>query len=218
MTAMLNPATRTFLEAQLSGDRRRALDLVAELQATGRLSPSAVRAEVIRPAQVEIGRLWETSAISIAQEHMATAIAHLALASLFEREAPQPSNGRRVVVACVDGELHEFPARLVADELEAAGFEVRFLGASVPAAALVDLAMRERPDLVLLSATLAMHADTVRTTVAALRARLPGLPVAVGGQVCAWVETLGTELGVPIAGCDAATLVAQAETLLDVSS
>src|SRR5688572_28509817 len=102
-----------FLEAQLAGDRRKALELISAAAPSERFSPAVLRAHVIRPAQAEIGRLWETNAISIAQEHMATAISHLALAALFERDAPRPPNGCKVILASVEGELHEFPARLV---------------------------------------------------------------------------------------------------------
>jgi MerR family transcriptional regulator, light-induced transcriptional regulator len=207
-----------FLEAQLAGDRRKALELISAAAPSKRFSPAVLRAHVIRPAQAEIGRLWETNAISIAQEHMATAISHLALAALFERDAPRPPNGCKVIVACVDGELHEFPARLVADEFDVAGYDVRFLGASVPADHLVSMITRERPDLIVLSATLALHADSVRRTVARIREKTgTEIPIAIGGQVCAWVASLADELGATLTGCDALDLVDDASELLGVA-
>ena len=206
-----------YVAAQLAGDRRKALELVSGLVDEQRLTHGSIRAGVIRAAQQEIGRLWQENEISVAQEHMATAISHLALAELFRRERPAPRNGRKVIVACVDGELHDFPARLVADELDVAGFDVRFLGASVPTDTLLTFVAREDPDLLVLSATMAFHADAVRHAVERIRRHTNGrLPIAVGGQVCAWVESLGGELGVEITGCDAAALVDQARTLLGV--
>jgi len=207
-----------FLEAQLAGDRRKALELISTAAPSERFSPAVLRAHVIRPAQAEIGRLWETNAISIAQEHMATAISHLALAALFERDAPRPPNGCKVIVACVEGELHEFPARLVADEFDVAGFDVRFLGASVPADHLVSMITRERPALIVLSATLALHADSVRRTVARIREKTGReIPIAIGGQVCEWVASLAGELDATLTGCDALTLVDDASELLGVA-
>ena len=216
--ASLADVREQFVAAQLAGDRRRALDLISQAPSLSGASPSEVRAHVIRPAQAEIGRLWQTNAISIAQEHMATAISHLALAALFDKDRPKTPNGRTVIVACVEGELHEFPARLVADELDVAGFEVRFLGASVPTDHLLSFIDREKPDLVVLSATLALHADAVRSTVKRIReANGRRLPIAVGGQICNWVTALGAELGVEITGCDAAGLVEDAVRLLGVA-
>ena len=145
---------------------------------------------------------------------MATAISQLALADLFQREQPPMPNGRKIIVACVDGELHDFPARMVADELDVAGFDVRFLGASVPVDSLVSFIARENPDLLVLSATMPFHADNVRTAVAQVRRLAPGLPIAVGGQVCDGVESLARELDVELSGCDVSTLVREARSLL----
>lgn len=208
---------RRFLAAQLAGDRRTAIALVSEARTLANVPPGGIRAHVIGAAQKEIGRLWQRNEISIAQEHMATAISQLALAELFRHEALPERNGRKVVVACVDGELHEFPARLVADELDVAGFDVRFLGASVPLEALMSFIAREDPDLLVISATMAFHVDAVREAVGRVRRIAPHLPVAIGGQVCEWVDSLGRELEADIAGCDASELVRAAKALLKVA-
>lgn len=206
-----------FLEAQLAGDRRRAMELVTHARTSSTISAHDIRTHVIRAAQQEIGRLWQRNEISIAQEHMATAISQLALSELFRHEPPPRPNGRKVIVACVDGELHDFPARLVADELDVAGFDVRFLGASVPLDALLSFIAREDPDLLVISATMAFHADNVRTAVRRIRAIAPGLPIAVGGQLCEWVDSLGRELELDLSGCDAAELVLGAKALLRIA-
>ena len=204
-----------YLAAQLAGDRRRALQLITAHAQAGDDVRHRLRRDVVRAAQAEIGLMWQHNRISIAQEHMATAISHLALAEIFRQEHPAAPIGHTVVVACVDGELHEFPARLVADELDLAGFDVRFLGASVPLKDLLAFIAAERPDLIVLSATMAFHADVVRQAVTALRQATGGaLPIAIGGQVCTWVETLAADLQVEISGCDAATLVREARELL----
>ena len=217
MTSSLDDVREQFLAAQLAGDRRRALTLVNDLTAAGAHTATDVRKHVIRAAQHEIGRLWQKNSISIAQEHMATAISQLALAELFRHERPSSPNGRKVVVACVEGELHDFPARLVADELDVAGFDVRFLGANVPVDALLSFIAREDPDLLVLSATMAFHAESVRTTVSHIRSIAADLPIAVGGQICEWVDSLGRELEVAISGCDAGELVREARRLLQVA-
>lgn len=213
----LDELRRAFLEAQLAGDRRAALALIATACAEG--TPGGdVRMHVIRAAQAEIGRLWQRNDISIAREHMATAISQLALAEVFRHESAPERNGRKIVVACVAGEMHDFPARLVADELDLAGFDVRFLGANVPLDSLLAFIAREDPDLLVLSTTMAFHADSLRATVAQVRRLVPGLPIAIGGQVCEWIERLGSELGVEISGCDVSELVRDARQLLQVAS
>ena len=135
---------------------------------------------------------------------MATAISQLALADLFQREQPPMPNGRKIIVACVrDGELHDFPARMVADELDVAGFDVRFLGASVPIDSLVSFIARENPDLLVLSATMPFHADNVRTAVAQVRRLARGCrsPLAVR-YATAWSRLPGnSRSSCPVAMC-----------------
>ncbi|HTV24253.1 MAG TPA: B12-binding domain-containing protein, partial [Polyangiaceae bacterium] len=121
----------SYLRAQLGGDRREALRLIVEDGLKRGLSCLDIH-KVIQHAQNEIGRLWQEDRITIAQEHMATAISQVVLSHVYQyADAPVP-NGKRVLVACVEGELHDFPSRLVADALDLAGFEVRYLGANTP--------------------------------------------------------------------------------------
>lgn len=195
-----------YLQAQLRGDRREALRLVVEDGVERGAGVMDVHDRVISAAQREIGRLWEENTISVAQEHMATAISQLALAHLFQHAPEVPSVGRRVVVACIEGELHDFPARLAADALELAGFEVKFLSANVPTESLVTSVRTESPDLVALSATMPTTAGALRTAVDALRRRGPaGVRIAIGGRACS--EELANDLGVDAWGREAADLV-----------
>jgi methanogenic corrinoid protein MtbC1 len=209
--------TASYLRAQLGGDRREALRLIVD-EGLGRgLSCEDVH-KVIRHAQSEIGRLWQEDRISIAQEHMATAISQLVLSHVYQYANPPTPNGKKVMVACVEGELHEFPARLVADALDLAGFEVRYLGASVPHAALLQMLDAEKPDLLVLSATMTFNVPQLREAVARVRERSGTLPLAVGGGACAFSPGLAGELGADLAGTDADELVALARRRLGVSS
>ena len=184
-----------YVNLQLRGDRREALHFVDGLVSQGH-SVSDIQQHVIAAAQREIGRMWEESRIGIAQEHMATAISQLVLAQLYRHAQPQPPRSRKVVVACVEGELHDFPARLVADELDLAGYETRFLGADVPTASLLQAIEQEKPDLLALSITMPFHAASLRRQMASVREHTHGsLPIAVGGLACAQLEPITRELG-----------------------
>jgi methanogenic corrinoid protein MtbC1 len=206
-----------FMAAQLKGDRREALRLVIDEGLNRGASVRDVQLGVIQEAQRTIGHLWQENAVTIAQEHLATAISHIALSHLYAHAEQQPANGRKVVVACVEGELHDLPARLVSDALELAGFEVRFLGASVPVDSLVRMVNEERPDLVALSTTMPFNVPALRTAVARLRRDGPkGLAIAVGGAACEWIAGTAKEVGADATGCDAEEVVAAAETLLGV--
>lgn len=206
-----------FVTAQLGGNGREALRVVIEDGLNRGLLPFDLH-EVIKDAQREIGRLWQEDRITIAQEHMATAISQVALGHVYQRMTPAAANGKKVLVACVEGELHDFPARLVADALDLAGFEVRYLGASVPIDSLLLMIDKEKPDLLALSVTMSFNVTALRTAVAKIRAHVKGpLPIAVGGGACAGDRSLTAELGADLTGADAAELVENARSLLGLA-
>jgi MerR family transcriptional regulator, light-induced transcriptional regulator len=141
---------------------------------------------------------------------MATAISQIALAYVYQSATPARSNGKKVVVACVNGELHDFPARLAADALDLAGYDTRFLGADVPNKSLLSaLALeRERPDLVALSVTMTFNMPALRIAVQDVRrAHGDSLPIIVGGNACGGQQNLAAELGANAYGSDARELV-----------
>jgi methanogenic corrinoid protein MtbC1 len=202
----LQELVERFVTAQLAGDRAGVLAIVADARRRG-IGVREVQIRVIAEAQREIGRLWEINRVSIAQEHLATALAHLALARLYEPVASAPRRPT-VLLACVQGEHHDFGPRIAADVLDGAGYDVRFLGADVPTGSLADLAERTRPDVICLSATMLFHLPALRAAVAAIRAKLPDAPILVGGRA---IEQAGAPPGTERAGVTADDLLAAIE-------
>lgn len=201
-----------YLAAQLAGDRREALRLILEDGLGSGATVSQLQLDVVGAAQREIGRLWQENRISIAQEHMASAISQVALAQLYERAERAPANGTLVLVACVQGELHELPARLAADTLDLAGFDVRYLGADVPTVALLSMIDEVQPHLLALSATMAFNVAALRSAVERVRAHAPQLPIVVGGSAG---SAIASQLEVGAAGSDAAAVVEAARRALE---
>ena len=213
----LDELSRSYLAAQLAGDRREAIRLLME-EGIGRgTSVLDLHLQVIQQAQREIGRLWEESAISVAQEHQATAVSQLALAHLYQQSIRRPPVGKAVLVACVEGELHDLGARICADVLELHGFAVRFLGANVPTDCLLPFVERTRPDLVALSVTLPTHLSAARSAVEVLRARSE-TPLAVGGQALQEHGAAEGWTGVAIVGADALELLRSVRTTLGIAA
>jgi methanogenic corrinoid protein MtbC1 len=205
-----------YLRAQLGGNRREAVRVILEDGLERGLSCRDVHA-VIQRAQQEIGRLWLEDRITVAQEHMATAISQVVTSHVYQYAEAALPNGKKVMVACVEGELHDFPARLVADALDLAGFDVRFLGANVPTPHLIGMLDEVAPDLLVLSVTMTFNLPALRKAVAGARERQPGLRLAVGGGACAWNDGLHAELDADVVGCSADELVSRARQLLGVT-
>ncbi len=138
---------------------------------------------VIAPAMRRIGCLWEEGAITVADEHLATAITHRVMASAygmsFGRAASRPG---RILLAAVEGQRHGMGLRMAADILELGGYEVNYVGEDVPLDALVGAIEMRNPDLIGLSSTLDFETSSLGVAVAQLTERFPETPILLGGQ------------------------------------
>ena len=170
---------------------------------------------VLQPAQYRIGQLWEHNQITAAREHLATAITASMMVELVAATPRQTGTGACVLVACVQGELHDLGARMVADFLELDGIGVRFLGANVPTDSLLGLIKEEQPQLVVLSMTMPEHLDQLQEAIAGIR-RATGarLPVLVGGQALEWMPDLVGRVDADLAGRDAYQTLQAARSIL----
>ena len=127
-----------------------------------------------------MGELWQQNELTVADEHAATAVVDLALAAAcLEAERRPHAPGGTVVVACAEEEWHVMPARMFAEQLTAAGWDVVFLGASTPAEHLQRFVAAEPPAAVAVSCTVPLYLHGARRAIAASHAA--GVPVLAGG-------------------------------------
>lgn len=163
--------SQDFLRALLEGNRKAAQETVgAVMRNQGALVDVGI--SVIQPAMYEIGFLWQRNRITVAQEHMATAITQNVMARLFaEAEFAEPLN-RKAIFACVPGNHHSLGLRMVSDAFEVTGWNVQFLGADVPGQDLITQVDHWRPELVGLSISLPGHIKMAREVIQKLRAEL----------------------------------------------
>lgn len=200
-----------YLNTLLGGYRSAAARLLLESAAAGE-PVQALCLQALQPALREIGRLWQTGRINVAQEHFFSAATQTVMAQLMAQAPPQPHDGRRVVVACVAGDRHELGARMVGDFLELAGWQCRLCGADTPTDALLDLLATQSADVLALSASMACHLHTLQAVLEALRAdlRCASVRVLVGGAPFALDPGLWRRLGADGSAMDAAGAVAAA--------
>ncbi|HEX2190998.1 MAG TPA: B12-binding domain-containing protein [Longimicrobiaceae bacterium] len=198
-------AAAGYLEALLAGDRRRAFSVVDRARAAG-LGHREVYLEVFQPALREVGRLWQENRITVADEHLATAITQAAMARLYDDLfTVARSRGPLLVAACADSERHEVGLRMICDLLELEGWDTVFLGATTPIDGLVRMVEERRPAVVALSASIAPHLARVGEAVRALRERLGGAAplIAVGGRPFLDDPVLAGRLGADLTATDA---------------
>jgi methanogenic corrinoid protein MtbC1 len=167
-----------FLRLVGDGDEYGAVDVVTGLLDDG-VPAQRVMVELIGPTQQRVGELWAANEWTIAREHAATAISERALAAVAARTSVRPTRGR-ITVACVDGEWHALPVRILAEMLRLDGWRVDFLGANVPGPHLVTHLHQTGPDAVALSCMIPTRLPRAHAAITA--ARSAGVPVIAGGR------------------------------------
>jgi methanogenic corrinoid protein MtbC1 len=166
-----------FLELIGDGDEYAAIEMVLGLLDAGE-PPQRILVDLIGRTQARVGRLWADNEWSIAREHAATAVAERAVAAVAARTTVRPTRGR-VAIACVDGEWHSLPVRILAEMLRLDGWRTDFLGANVPGPHLVTHLHQTGPDAVALSCMLATRLPRAHAAITACRTA--GIPVIAGG-------------------------------------
>ena len=176
------PECESLVAALLAGSSASSMAIVEQKLGEGR-GLVAVDRHLIQPALYCIGSKWRGRQVSVAQEHLATALALSVMAHGRALSPVAEPCGRKVLLACVEGNQHAVGLQMVADAFVLAGWDVKFLGANVPGDALIEHVQLWRPHLLGLSASLPQHVrelkQVVRKLQAALGERCP--QVVVGG-------------------------------------
>lgn len=190
------PECAAFTEALLAGDKCAALAQFDACLVNGR-NLIDVEQNLVQAALYRIGKLWQNNQVTVAQEHLATAIAQMVMTRAMMKSSIPSSNGRLVVLACVEGNMHAVGLHMVADAFQLAGWEVQILGANVPSEALIAHVIAIEPDLLGLSVAFAHQLMGVRKVITGLT-QLLGCqrpPVIVGGLAINQFSALAGKLG-----------------------
>ncbi|HKK81758.1 MAG TPA: cobalamin-dependent protein [Prolixibacteraceae bacterium] len=170
-----------YLQHILSGSHKDALQLSNNFLAQGNTIKDLYE-EVMKPSLYEIGRLWEQNQITVAAEHLATAITEGILNSLYARIIPKEYNKKKVVLACAESEEHQVGVKMVADIFEMNEWESFFLGTGFPSPELVKYIDEVKPDLIALSLSVYFNFAKLKQMLNDLKASHPNIPILIGGQ------------------------------------
>ncbi|WP_179218804.1 B12-binding domain-containing protein [Saccharibacillus sp. O23] len=180
----LGQECRAYLDALLRRDRSGAYALIDAAIASG-ASLREVYRHIFQTSQYEVGRLWQTQQISVADEHYCSAVTQSAMSRLYADWIGLKKQDRTgvLVSACIGGEMHEIGLRMLTDVFELEGWETHYLGSRVDEEELIETAAKSGADLIALSATMTFHVHLMKKQIARLRAdeRLAGVKIMVGG-------------------------------------
>jgi MerR family transcriptional regulator, light-induced transcriptional regulator len=174
-----------YLRAALKGNRQEASKVIEDGLDQG-LEPRDIYLGVFQPTMYEVGRLWESNKISVAQEHIATAITQYVMTQYYSRlySKHQLKSKSLIAMTGVAGELHEIGPRMVSDFLESEGWEVLYLGTNLPAENIVNCLSEKSPLLIGISVTMAFNLSAVSELIQKIRVptTLMNTKIIVGGS------------------------------------
>jgi methanogenic corrinoid protein MtbC1 len=155
---------------------------VVETAMAGGSTIDEIYLDVIAPAMRRIGQRWADGELDISVEHRATGITFRLMGRLGPRFARRGRTRGAVVVGAPEGERHSLPTAMLADLVRADGWDVSDVGADLPTESFLRSVL-DTPDVVAVgvSVTLDEHLPAATELLAALRAGLPHVVLAVGG-------------------------------------
>jgi MerR family transcriptional regulator, light-induced transcriptional regulator len=178
---MVQVTYKEFLSALLSGKRSRCSELANNYINDGG-SIKELYENIIKKALYEVGELWEYNKISVATEHLASAIVEGLLNELYSRVISGNRLNKTVIVSCVENEYHQVGIKMISDVFEMNGWNSYFLGANTPTNELIAYAKDIKPDIFAVSLSIYFHLPLLEELIQKIRKEFPSMPILVGGQ------------------------------------
>lgn len=170
-----------YLNSLLDGDKKQCFQIVEKL-IEDKIPLKEIYLKLFQRSMYRIGSMWQNSRCSIADEHIATKITE----SLIEYVSAQSTNGKcqnkLALITCVDKEFHELGARMVAGFLEAAGWDVVFIGSNTPQKEILNLIGSKSPDIVGISNNYYINISRLVDLISLIKKDYPDQEIIVGGQ------------------------------------
>jgi 5-methyltetrahydrofolate--homocysteine methyltransferase len=117
-----------------------------------------------------------------------------------------------IVIATVQGDIHDIGKNIVKTLLENYGYRIIDLGKDVPPETIVETALCEHARIVSLSALMTTTIPAMEETISLLQKQAPDCKIAVGGAVL--TQDYADKMGADFYGKDAMEMVRYAESLL----
>lgn len=138
--------------------------------------------DILKKSLYNIGEMWETGKITVATEHLASAIVETILSEVYFKIITQNKINKTVVLACTENEFHQIGIKMVSDIFEKNGWHIHFSGTNTTTDELISSIESIRPDVLAISLSIPFNLPTLEKMLIKIRASFPELYILVGGQ------------------------------------
>ena len=210
--AFMSPSAQVIKHAVIKGNRNGIAALTREALEAGE-EPQSLLNDVLLPAINEVGELFDKGKYFLPQliasaEAMKNAIQ--VLEPLLMQDADS-KNMPVVVIATVEGDIHDIGKNLVALMLKNYGFQIIDLGKDVPAEEIIRAAKENNAQIIALSALMTTTMQRMREVIALAKKEEVNAKVMIGGAVI--TQDYADEIGADGYSRDAAEAVRVAQKL-----
>ena len=206
-------AHSSIYKAVLNGSMKVILDEVKAGLAAG-MEPGVIVSEELIPAINEVGDLFEKQIYFLPQLIASAETMKKAIEYLEPMLASGDETGPKVtiVIATVEGDIHDIGKNLVALMLKNYGFRVVDLGKDVSKEVIVQAAIDEKADIIALSALMTTTMMRMKDVVELVREKNLDTKVIIGGAVI--TQSYADEIGADGYSKDAADAVRLVQRLM----
>lgn len=200
-------------EAVLKGNRKRIVDDTKNALSMG-MKPEEILNDILLPAINEVGDLFDKGKYFLPQ--LIASAETMKLAIEYLEPLLQQESGRKemptVVIATVEGDIHDIGKNLVALMLKNYGFRIIDLGKDVPGEKIIETAKENHADIIALSALMTTTMQEMKKVIACAKERKVDAKIIIGGAVI--TQDYADEIGADGYSKDAAEAVKLAKRLL----
>jgi MerR family transcriptional regulator, light-induced transcriptional regulator len=180
--SLVDSSSLNILELLIKGQSDEVTDLLINLHLQGH-SFASILDDVVAKAMHNIGELWCSGDVTVAQEHIATQTTLSALRNLHDVIAKAETNSMVALCCGIEDDFHELPVHFVQMLLENEGWIVINLGGHTPIFSLMETVIKYSPNLVCISSNILTSLDRAARDYKELRkiTKRMNISIAVGG-------------------------------------
>ncbi|MCE7792360.1 B12-binding domain-containing protein [Salipaludibacillus sp. CUR1] len=149
-----------FTDALLQGDHAKSLSIVNKWR--DNYTRFYIYNKLITPAMYEIGRRWQANEISVAQEHLATAVCDFVLTQTehdLVRYSPAPEATPKALFFTVEDEHHYLGMKMVSILFREKQWNVKYYQSNLPVDHVMNEIVQWKPGVIGLSFSIVHRAN-----------------------------------------------------------
>lgn len=186
-----------LFQALICGDRTAARQIVKETMSSARCTAEELTNQVYWPVLEMINNLFRADQLTALAHHYATRLLRALVDQVQAHYAHKARRNKKIVMFSGPTEADELAGQLVADIIEADGYEVFFAGGGIANDEILAEIGEQRPDILLMFASAPSDAPNIRQLIDTIRGinACPNMQIVVGGGVFNRAPGLAEEIG-----------------------